>query len=193
MFKSISTALSDKTYLHHWLLASLSVQLQLQLPHSVLSFPQLLSSPPLALFALSLQVWQLLSTLLQGHLQLLHSAAEVFILLAEHIKQSQLQVFVFEVTNSCLGSAPVSSWRCWCVSPWWAWCWTGRGWLTAAAGGLGSRSGSVSDSRSLLTDTAPASLSLWPPEETKHEVQHNNEMHQNQNSVPCDFLTYISL
>lgn len=62
--KSNSVALSDKTHLHHWLFASLFVQLKLQLPHSVVPFPQLSFSPPLALFALSLQVWQLLSTLL---------------------------------------------------------------------------------------------------------------------------------
>lgn len=48
--------------------------------------------------------------------------------------------------------------------------------MRAAAGGLELRSGSVSDSHSLLTDTGPASLSLWPPEDMKHkaEDQHIN-------------------
>lgn len=69
------------SYLHHWLFSLLSVQLELQFPNPVLSFPQLLPSPPLALFSLSLQVWQLLGALLQGELQLLYSAAQVFILL----------------------------------------------------------------------------------------------------------------
>lgn len=51
-------------YLHHWFFALLAVQLELQLPHPILSFPQLLPSPPLALFALSLQMWQLFGALL---------------------------------------------------------------------------------------------------------------------------------
>lgn len=48
--------------------------------------------------------------------------------------------------------------------------------MRAAAGGLELRSGSVSDSHSLLTDTGPASPSLWPPEDMKHkaEDQHIN-------------------
>lgn len=57
-----------------------------------------------------------------------------------------------------------------CVSPSRAWCWTARGWWTAAAGGPGWRSGSVSGSRSLLTDTELASLSPLPPEGTKHDI-----------------------
>lgn len=57
-----------------------------------------------------------------------------------------------------------------CISPWWACCWIGRGWLTAAAGGPEWRSGFVSDSHSLLTDTAHASLSLWPPVQVKHKI-----------------------
>lgn len=44
------------SYLHHWLSALLTVQLELQLPHPVLLFPHLLPSPPLALFTLSLPV-----------------------------------------------------------------------------------------------------------------------------------------
>lgn len=71
------------SYLHHWLFSLLSVQLELQFPNPVLSFPQLLPSPPLALFGLSLQVWQLLGALLQGELQLLYSAAQVFIFLRQ--------------------------------------------------------------------------------------------------------------
>lgn len=54
------------------------------------------------------------------------------------------------------------------VSPWWAWCWTGRGWLTAAAGGPVSGLGFVSGSHSLLWDTEPASPSPWPPAGQKH-------------------------
>lgn len=55
-------------YLYNRLLSLLSVQLQLQLPHSVLSFPQLLRSSPLTLLTPSLQLWNLLGTLLQGAL-----------------------------------------------------------------------------------------------------------------------------
>lgn len=72
-------------YLHHRLFALLAVQLQLQLLHPVLSFPQLLPSPPLALLAPSLQVGQLIGALLQGQLQLVDSAAQVFVLLHPQI------------------------------------------------------------------------------------------------------------
>lgn len=57
--------------------------------------------------------------------------------------------------------------------------------MRAAAGGLGLRSGSVSDSHSLLTDTGPASPSPWPPEGMKHkaEDQHINRKNQNKTSI----------
>lgn len=64
IFQPISEAIPDHNYLNHWLLPSLSVELELQLPHSVLSFPQLLSSPPFTLLTLSLQLGQLLAALL---------------------------------------------------------------------------------------------------------------------------------
>lgn len=60
----LSGVFRQDSYLHHWLFALLAVQLELQLLHSVLSFPQLLPSPPLALIALSLQVRQLFGALL---------------------------------------------------------------------------------------------------------------------------------
>jgi len=82
-------------HLHNWLLASLSIQLQLQFPHPVLAFPQLLSSPPLTLFALSLQLGKLLSTLLKGDLQLLHSATEILILLPCQIKVNYRYTLMF--------------------------------------------------------------------------------------------------
>lgn len=75
------TSGAEETCLHHGFLPSFSVQLQLQLPHALLSLPQLLSSPPLGLLALSLQVRKLLGSLLQRQLQLLHSAAQVLVLL----------------------------------------------------------------------------------------------------------------
>ena len=69
------------TNLNQRLLASLSVQLQLKLPHSIFALPQLLSSPPLALLALPLQVGELLCPLLQAGLQLLDAAAQALVLL----------------------------------------------------------------------------------------------------------------
>lgn len=71
----------EETCLDCGFLPSFSVQLQLQLPQPLLSLPQLLSSPPLGLLTLSLQVRKLLRSLLQRQLQLLHSAAQVLVFL----------------------------------------------------------------------------------------------------------------